>query len=64
MFSQLTDVEVGGNTAFPMLNVSVRPVKGSAIIWGNLYPDGKIARNTLHGACPVVYGIKNSIAYF
>lgn len=51
---------MGGNTAFPALNVSVKPIKGSAILWGNLYPDGNINRHTLHGACPVVYGIKNS----
>jgi len=51
---------MGGNTAFPMLGVAVKPVKGSAILWGNLHPDGKIARFTLHGACPVIYGIKSS----
>ncbi|ODN00962.1 Prolyl 4-hydroxylase subunit alpha-1 [Orchesella cincta] len=50
---------MGGNTAFPMLGVAVKPVKGSAILWGNLHPDGKIARDTLHGACPVIYGIKS-----
>ncbi|CAL8109204.1 unnamed protein product [Orchesella dallaii] len=55
----LSDVEMGGNTAFPMLDVAVKPVKGSAILWGNLHPDGTIARYTLHGACPVIHGIKS-----
>lgn len=32
-FLYLSDVEEGGETAFPKLNISVRPKKGTALLW-------------------------------
>ena len=55
---QLSDVERGGNTAFPMAGVAAKPVKGSAVYWYNLLSSGERDNRTWHGACPVVLGEK------
>ncbi|KAH8280049.1 hypothetical protein KR018_002262 [Drosophila ironensis] len=55
----LNNVEHGGATAFPKLNISVPPIKGSALFWINLdreTHDYEI--DTLHGGCPVIAGNK------
>ncbi|CAG2178027.1 unnamed protein product, partial [Oppiella nova] len=54
----LSDVDVGGATIFPHLNVTVWPEKGSALLWFNLFKSGIIDMTTLHGGCPVVIGTK------
>ncbi|CAG2104678.1 unnamed protein product, partial [Medioppia subpectinata] len=54
----LSDVESGGATIFPHLNVTVWPEKGSAVLWHNLYKSGIVDLNTLHGGCPVLMGTK------
>ncbi|XP_078487282.1 prolyl 4-hydroxylase subunit alpha-1-like [Ciona intestinalis] len=54
----LSDVEVGGRTAFVNAGVSAEPIKGSAVFWYNLYPSGEPDLRTYHGACPVAFGNK------
>ncbi|XP_059097153.1 prolyl 4-hydroxylase subunit alpha-2-like isoform X1 [Tigriopus californicus] len=54
----LTDVEAGGHTVFPLLGVSAKPEKGSAIFWINLHTTGKRDELTIHGGCPVLVGSK------
>ncbi|CAG7732017.1 unnamed protein product [Allacma fusca] len=54
----LNDVEVGGVTAFTYLGLSIKPVKGSALLWHNLQFDGEPDPFTRHGACPVLLGQK------
>ncbi|XP_064119107.1 prolyl 4-hydroxylase subunit alpha-1-like [Macrobrachium nipponense] len=54
----MNDVEAGGHTAFPRIGVGVKPSAGSAVFWSNLLPDGFEDTRTLHGACPVLKGIK------
>eukprot|EP01114_Cavostelium_apophysatum_P004299 TRINITY_DN1449_c0_g1_i1.p1 TRINITY_DN1449_c0_g1~~TRINITY_DN1449_c0_g1_i1.p1 ORF type:complete len:139 (+),score=30.59 TRINITY_DN1449_c0_g1_i1:286-702(+) len=54
----LNDVEEGGETLFPAVNLAVKPKKGSAILWYNTYLNGTLDRNALHGGNPVIKGIK------
>ena len=48
----------GGATAFPKIGVAARPRKGTAVFWYNLDTDGRRDNRSLHGACPVVRGVK------
>ncbi|ODM95306.1 Prolyl 4-hydroxylase subunit alpha-2 [Orchesella cincta] len=52
--------EFGGNTPFCAAGVNARPVRGSAILWYNLYRNGTVRQDVDHGACPVVHGHKMS----
>eukprot|EP00038_Savillea_parva_P001199 m.102179 g.102179 ORF g.102179 m.102179 type:complete len:560 (+) comp10428_c0_seq1:35-1714(+) len=55
----LADVELGGNTVFPNLGVSVSPSQRDAIFWHNLHLDTFDGnKGTLHGGCPVYAGSK------
>ncbi|ELU16050.1 hypothetical protein CAPTEDRAFT_114796, partial [Capitella teleta] len=54
----LNDVEAGGRTVFPRLNLVIEPIKNSAVFWHNLLDDGQQDDRTIHGACPVVLGRK------
>ncbi|XP_017076152.2 prolyl 4-hydroxylase subunit alpha-2 [Drosophila eugracilis] len=55
----LNNVQHGGATAFPQLNLVVPTQKGSALFWHNL--DGEtydFDQRTFHGACPLISGHK------
>ncbi|ODN01259.1 Prolyl 4-hydroxylase subunit alpha-2 [Orchesella cincta] len=54
----MSDVEKGGATVFPKLNLSVWPEKGSAAFWYNLKKNGDGDSGTQHAACPVLLGTK------
>ncbi|OWA51229.1 Prolyl 4-hydroxylase subunit alpha-2 [Hypsibius exemplaris] len=54
----MTDVEVGGATVFPRINLTIYPEKGSVAFWFNLYRDGVPDIRTLHSGCPVLAGSK------
>ncbi|KAM7361953.1 prolyl-4-hydroxylase-alpha MP [Cochliomyia hominivorax] len=54
----LADVEEGGGTAFPFLNILVKPRKGSMLFWYNLHTSGDGDYRTKHAACPVLKGSK------
>ena len=54
----LSEVPLGGYTAFPRLGVAVKPEKGSAVFWYNLKTSGRSDMAMLHGGCPVVLGSK------
>jgi len=47
--AQLTDVEVGGKTAFPVMGTAASPVAGSAVMWYNLKKNGETDYRTYHG---------------
>jgi prolyl 4-hydroxylase len=60
LYVYLSDVEEGGGTHFPSLNLTVTPKKGRAILWPsvlNTDPNSKDAR-TNHQALPVIRGVK------
>ena len=58
MLIYLNDVEEGGETYFKKLQLKIKPKKGLAIFWNNLYKDGKPNKKTLHEALPPISGDK------
>ena len=54
----MSDVELGGATAFLGLNITVRPSKNDALFWMNIRPNGRADLRTQHAACPVLMGVK------
>ncbi|XP_054268674.1 prolyl 4-hydroxylase subunit alpha-1-like isoform X2 [Macrosteles quadrilineatus] len=54
----MSDVIWGGHTVFLDLDLSVRPVKGSALFWYNLHQDGSVDYRMRHASCPVIVGNK------
>ncbi|WP_064090926.1 2OG-Fe(II) oxygenase [Rossellomorea aquimaris] len=54
----LNDVEEGGETFFPKLNLSVSPQKGMAVYFEYFYDDQTLNELTLHGGAPVIIGDK------
>ncbi len=54
----LSDVEYGGETYFPKLNLSVSPQKGMAVYFEYFYNDQTLNELTLHGGAPVIVGDK------
>ena len=56
----LNDVEDGGETHFPQLDITVKPKKGSMVIFQNVDPedDSVPLYTSLHAALPVISGFK------
>ncbi|WP_274307265.1 2OG-Fe(II) oxygenase [Solibacillus daqui] len=54
----LNDVEEGGQTYFPNLNLSVFPKKGMAVYFEYFYNYVQLNELTLHGGAPVTQGEK------
>ncbi|XP_017144491.1 prolyl 4-hydroxylase subunit alpha-2-like [Drosophila miranda] len=52
------EVDSGGATTFPYINVSVTPKKGSAVLWYNLDNAGQMNPKAIHAGCPVIVGSK------
>eukprot|EP01084_Bolivina_argentea_P131923 232804_1 len=59
-FLYLNDVEKGGGTGFPDLDIIVQPKKGSVAIWPSVLSDNPFKRDerTGHEAFPVEEGVK------
>lgn len=59
-FLYLSDVEEGGETDFPILNISVKPKKGAAVLWPSVMLDDLTKQDprTVHQAKPVIKGTK------
>ena len=59
-FLYLSDVEEGGETHFPHLNLTFTPKRGRAVLWPNVldFDPFSIDPRTEHQAMPVVKGIK------
>lgn len=54
----LNDVEQGGLTVFQNMGTSVKPLKGSAVLWYNSLKNGEVDRRMVHAACPLILGQK------
>ncbi len=54
----LNTPQAGGATAFPRIGLEVEPVKGNAVYFSYLLPDGKLDERTLHAGLPVQAGEK------
>lgn len=54
----LNDVEEGGVTTFPKLNLSIFPSKGMAVYFEYFYSDQELNDLTLHAGTPVIKGEK------
>jgi len=58
----LSDVEGGGETRWPSLNLEVAPKKGRAVLWPSVDVDDLLVRDgrTTHQALPVTAGLKHA----
>lgn len=54
----LNDVEEGGETYFPKLNLTINPQKGMAVYFEYFYEEQTLNELTLHGGAPVIKGDK------
>ena len=54
----LNDVEKGGETVFPYLNLEIKPKKGKGILFRTLDDNDEIIPESLHGGKPVIKGEK------
>jgi prolyl 4-hydroxylase len=57
-FCYLSDVEAGGETDFPLLNVRISPQRGRVVHFLNVLADGEPDARTLHAGMPVIAGTK------
>lgn len=58
VFVYLNDVEAGGETDFPRLNIRVQPAKGKAVAFFNCNAAGQPNEDMLHAGMPVIRGEK------
>ena len=54
----LSDVEAGGHTVFPTIDIYEKPKAGDALFWFNLNSLGNYDTRNMHLGCPVLYGNK------
>ena len=52
------DVEAGGRTIFPYLNVTVIPEKGAGLFFFNYKQSGRYDEDLHHSGCPLLFGTK------
>jgi prolyl 4-hydroxylase len=57
VYFYLNNVEEGGETFFPRLDVKIKPKTGRAVIWQNVI-DGEVYHPSLHWGMPPVKGVK------
>lgn len=58
VLTYLSTPEEGGETVFPEAQLSVKAVKGDAVLFFSMNPDGTVDPRSLHGGLPVVKGVK------
>lgn len=60
LYIYLNDVEEGGETSFPIMNKTVTPKQGRAVLWPSVLNEdpSKEDKRTVHTALPVIKGTK------
>jgi hypothetical protein len=58
VIAYLNEVEAGGLTQFPLLDLEVSPIPGSLLAFRNLDQDGQPEPRSLHAGLPVTAGMK------
>lgn len=56
--------ELGGETSFPKIGLTISPKRGSAVFFRNITPTLEPDRNTLHAGLPVQKGEKIILTYW
>jgi prolyl 4-hydroxylase len=57
-------LDEGGETAFPKLDIKIKPVRGSTLFWLNVFPeDGRPNVNSEHASVPVQSDSKEKWAF-
>lgn len=66
VFIYLNDLEedAGGETVFPNLGVQFTPRRGAAVMWNNIYPDGKEDSRLIHAGTAPLKGTKYGVNCF
>lgn len=65
LFVYLNDVEGGGGeTRFPSLGLQIPPIKRSAVLWPNCFPDGSKDLRMMHQGVAPTSGIKYGMNIF
>lgn len=61
-FCYLTSLDEndGGETEFPLIDLKIKPSKGTAVFWWNVESNGKLINETLHRGNPV---LANKVKY-
>lgn len=54
----LNTPEEGGRTTFTEVDISIRPIAGTLLVWNNLTPEGEINPRSMHQGMPVTAGTK------
>ena len=54
----LNNVDSGGETHFPKLNLNLVPKRGTLVLWNNLNEDTTVNYELLHSGKPVISGDK------
>lgn len=58
ILTYLNDVEAGGSTDFPDVDLSIAPRRGTGVMFHNLTPEGELDPRTRHAGRPVETGEK------
>ena len=66
VLTYLSDVEEGGGTRFPALDLTIQPKRGRVVIFPNVlnHLPNKEEKRTRHEALPVVEGVKYAVSMY